>query len=197
MPRPHIEPVFFKTQADLRAWFEENHDTATELWVGFYKKSSGKPTVTYAESVDEALCFGWIDGIRRSLAGDSYTNRFTPRRARSNWSAVNVKRVQELIELRRVRPAGLAAFEARDERRTGVYSYEQRPPELPARYERKVKANRRAWEFWRAAPPSYRKAATWWVVSAKKEETRERRLASLIESSAKGERVSPLRPPER
>jgi uncharacterized protein YdeI (YjbR/CyaY-like superfamily) len=190
-----MEPRFFRTQKDLRRWFERNHRSAAELWVGFYKKGSGKPTITWPEAVDEALCFGWIDGIRKSLGPESYANRFTPRRARSTWSAINVKRARELTELGLMTPAGLSAFEAREDRRTGIYSYEQRPQELPTQYERKLKANRRAWEFWRAAPPSYRKAATWWVISAKKGETRGRRLATLIETSAKGERVPPLRPP--
>jgi uncharacterized protein YdeI (YjbR/CyaY-like superfamily) len=190
-----MDPKFFRSQKDLRRWFERNHQTAAELWVGYYKKASGKPSITWPESVDEALSFGWIDGIRKSLGPESYTNRFTPRKARSTWSAVNVKRARELMELGLMRPAGLAAFEAREERRTGIYSYEQRPQELPPEYERKLKTNRRAWEFWRGVAPSYRKAATWWVISAKKEETRARRLAVLIETSAKGERVPPLRPP--
>jgi uncharacterized protein YdeI (YjbR/CyaY-like superfamily) len=190
-----MDPTFFRTQKELRRWFERNHRSAAELWVGFYKKGSGKPTITWPEAVDEALCFGWIDGIRKSLGPESYANRFTPRRARSTWSAVNVKRAQELIGLGRMTPAGMTAFEAREEQRTGIYSYEQRPQELPPEYERKLKANMRAWEFWRDVAPSYRKAATWWVISAKKEETRARRLSTLIETSAKGERVPPLRPP--
>jgi uncharacterized protein YdeI (YjbR/CyaY-like superfamily) len=190
-----MEPKFFRSQKELRRWFERNHQAAAELWVGFYKKGSGKPTVTWPESVDEALCFGWIDGIRKSLGPESYTNRFTPRKARSTWSAINVKRARELIELGLMQPAGLAAFEAREERRTGIYSYEQRPQELPPEYERQLKKNRRAWAFWRGVAPSYRKAATWWVISAKKEETRARRLALLIETSAKSERVPPLRSP--
>jgi uncharacterized protein YdeI (YjbR/CyaY-like superfamily) len=186
-----MKPRFFKTHAELRAWLEKNHDSATELLVAYYKKGSGKPSVTWPESVDEALCFGWIDGIRRSLDEDRYTNRFTPRRPRSTWSALNVKRARELIDLGRMRPAGLAAFEAREDHRTATYSYEQRPNDLPPQYERKLKANKRAWAFWRSVAPSYRKAATWWVISAKKEDTRERRLATLIECSAAGERVPP------
>lgn len=190
-----MKPSFFKRPADLRAWFEKNHDTSAELWVGFHKKASGKPSITWPESVDQALCFGWIDGVRKSLGQDSYMNRFTPRRPKSNWSAINVKRARELIELGLMRPAGLTAFEARDEKRTGTYSYEQRPPELPTGYERRVMANTAAWKFWRSSPPGYRKTATWWVVSAKREETRERRLATLIECSARGERVPPLAGP--
>jgi uncharacterized protein YdeI (YjbR/CyaY-like superfamily) len=190
-----MKPRFFRNQAELRRWFERNHDKAAELWVGYHKKGTGKPSITWPESVDEALCFGWIDSVRKSLPPDSYTNRFTPRRAKSNWSAENVRRVRELIELGLMQPAGQAAFEAREDRRTGIYSYEQRPQELPAKYERTLRENRRALEFWKAAAPSYRKAATWWVISAKKEETRARRLAALIDSSAKGERVPPLRAP--
>jgi uncharacterized protein YdeI (YjbR/CyaY-like superfamily) len=190
-----VKPTFFKSQAELRAWFEKHHGTAAELWIGYYKKGSGKAGVTYRESLDEALRFGWIDGLTRSLDEERYAIRHTPRRPKSNWSARNVKRVQELIRLGRMHPAGLAAFEARKEERTGIYSYEQRPPELPPNYERKVKANRRAWEFWLSVAPSYRKAATWWVISARRADTRERRLATLIEASAKGERIPPLTGP--
>jgi uncharacterized protein YdeI (YjbR/CyaY-like superfamily) len=190
-----VKPRFFKTAADLRAWFERHHDTAPELWVGYYKTRSGKRGITWPESVDEALCFGWIDGIRKGLDENRYTNRFTPRKPTSNWSARNVERVQELSRLGRMRPAGLAAFEARKRERTGIYSYEQRPQDLPPEYEREVKANQRAWKFWRSVAPSYRKAATWWVISAKREDTRERRLATLIETSARGELIPPLTPP--
>jgi uncharacterized protein YdeI (YjbR/CyaY-like superfamily) len=190
-----MKPRFFKTRADLRAWFERHHETATELWVGYHKKASRKPSITWPESVDEALCFGWIDGVRQGIDEDSYANRFTPRKPKSTWSAINVKRARELIDLGLMRPKGQAAFEARQENRTGIYSYEQRPPDLPPQYERKLRANERAWEFWRSVAPSYRKAATWWVISAKREDTRERRLATVIESSAKGERVPPLAGP--
>jgi uncharacterized protein YdeI (YjbR/CyaY-like superfamily) len=147
--------------------------------------------------LQEALCFGWIDGIRKSLDEDRYTNRFTPRKPTSNWSVRNMKRVRELTRLGRMRPAGLAVFEARKKERTGIYSYEQRPQDLPAPYRSKMQANPKAWEFWRSVAPSYRKAATWWVVSAKREDTRARRLATLIETSAKGERIPPLTSPGR
>jgi uncharacterized protein YdeI (YjbR/CyaY-like superfamily) len=192
-----VKPRFFRSAAELRAWFERHHDAAPELWVGFYKTGSGKRGVTYPESVDEALSFGWIDGIRKSLDEDRYTNRFSPRKPTSNWSARNVERVRELISLGRMRPAGLAAFESRTKERTGIYSYEQRPQDLPAPYRRKMQANPKAWEFWRSVAPSYRKAATWWVVSAKREDTRARRLATLIETSASGERIPPLTSPGR
>jgi uncharacterized protein YdeI (YjbR/CyaY-like superfamily) len=143
------EPRFFRDQAAFRRWLEKNHEKATELWVGYHKVATGKPSMTWAESVDEALCFGWIDGVRRSLGPDAHTIRFTPRRAGSNWSAKNVRRVPELIELGQMRPAGLAAFEARRPDRTGNYSYENRPADLPKEYERAMRADKRAWAFWR------------------------------------------------
>ncbi|MGH2676515.1 MAG: YdeI/OmpD-associated family protein [Actinomycetota bacterium] len=192
-----MKPRFFTNPAQFRAWLERNHQRATELWVGFHKKGSGKPSITWPEAVDQALCFGWIDGVRRSIDETSYTNRFTPRKPRSTWSAINVKRAKELVELGLMQPAGLNALKARQENRTGIYPYEQRPQNLPPGYERKVKANRRAWEFWHAQPLGYRKAATWWVISAKREETRERRLDSLIETSARAERIPSLVSPSR
>ena len=190
-----MEARFFKDQAALRRWLERNHDRAPELWVGLWKKSSRKPSVTWPELVDQILCFGWIDGIRKSLGPESYANRITPRRRGSTWSVRNVTRVRELIAKGLMHPAGLAAFEAREAIRSGSYSYEHRPQTLPAPYLAKLRTNPRATEFWRSAPPSYRKAAVWWIVSAKREETRARRLATLIESSARGERVPPLQPP--
>jgi len=192
-----MNPKFFATQADFRAWLDRNHETAAELWVGLHRKGSGKPSITWPEAVDHALCFGWIDGIRKRVDDTSYMNRFTPRRPTSMWSAVNVKRALELIELGLMAPAGLRAFEARRDNRIGIYSYEQRPQELPAKYARPFRANARAWKAWRAMPPSYRKAATWWVISAKREETRERRLTTLIETTARGERIPALTPPDR
>jgi uncharacterized protein YdeI (YjbR/CyaY-like superfamily) len=192
-----MKPKFFATQADFRAWLERNHETAAELWVGLHRKGSGKPSITWPEAVDQALCFGWIDGIRKRLDDTSYVNRFTPRRPTSTWSAVNVKRALELIELGLMAPAGLRAFEARQDNRIGIYSYEQRPQELPATYARPFRANAKAWKAWRAMPPSYRKAATWWVISAKRDETRERRLTTLIETTARGERIPALTPPDR
>jgi uncharacterized protein YdeI (YjbR/CyaY-like superfamily) len=183
------EPVFFATPAEFRAWLEEHHADTPELLVGFWKKGSGKPSITWPESVDEALCFGWIDGVRRSLGDDAYTIRFTPRKARSTWSAVNVRRIGELTAEGRVRPAGLKAFEARSEAKTGIYSYEQRHEDLAEPYASQMRTNAAAWEFWRKQPPWYRKAASWWVASAKKEETRLRRLATLIEDSAAGRTI--------
>lgn len=192
-----MKPRFFAAQAGFRAWLERNHETAAELWVGFHRKGSGKPSITWPEAVDQALCFGWIDGIRRRVDDTSYMNRFTPRKPTSTWSARNVNRARELIELGLMTPAGLRAFEGRRDNRTGIYSYEQRPKDLPAKYARRLRASARAWKAWRAMPPSYRKAATWWVISAKREETRERRLTTLIETTARGERIPALTPPDR
>jgi uncharacterized protein YdeI (YjbR/CyaY-like superfamily) len=191
-----MEPVFFAKPGELREWLERHHGDRDELWVGLYKKASGKPSVTWPEVVDEALCFGWIDGVRRSLGPDSYANRLTPRRKGSNWSAINVKRVRELIAEGRMTPAGLVAFEARDDDRTAVYSYEQRRnAALDAEQERRFRADAAAWEWFQARPPSYRRAALHWVTSAKRPETRERRLATLIEDSAAGRPIKPLARP--
>ena len=151
--------------------------------------------IGYREALDEALCYGWIDGVRRSLDEDSFTQRFTPRKKKSNWSAVNVRRVEELTKKRRMRAAGLKAFRERREDKTATYSYEQRHSvELPAAFEKRFRAKEEAWSWFQAQPDGYRATARYWVMSAKKPETRERRLATLIEDSAKGRRVPPLRP---
>lgn len=193
-----MKPTFFATREKFRAWLEKHHDTTPELLVGFYKKGSGKPSITWPEAVDQALCFGWIDGVRRSLDDERYTNRFTPRTPRSNWSARNIKRAKELIDLGLMHPAGLKAFEARTEVRSGVYSYEQRHSvELDQAYERRFRRNKKAWEYFTSKAPSYRTTAVYWVMSAKKEETRERRLATLIEDSAHERTVPPLTPPSK
>ena len=184
-----MKATFFKTPSDLRQWFEKHHDKEQELLVGFYKKDSGKASITWPESVDEALCFGWIDGIRRSIDEISYTIRFTPRRARSVWSAVNIKRVGELTKQARMKPAGLEAFAGRKENRSGIYSYEQRTAELPDTYCRLLKKNKAAWKFFEDQPPSYRKAANWWVLSARREETRLKRLDKLIDYSARQQTI--------
>jgi uncharacterized protein YdeI (YjbR/CyaY-like superfamily) len=187
------EPTFFATPDDFRAWFQQHHATAKELLVGFYKKGSGLPSITWPESVDQALCFGWIDGIRRSRDDLSYTIRFTPRKPRSIWSAVNIKRFGELAEQGLVSPAGRKAFEARDDARSAVYAYEQRDnPTLDAAAEQQFRANTTAWEFFQAQPAGYRKTAIWWVISAKKEETRSKRLATLIDDSAHGRTIAQL-----
>jgi len=184
-----LKPKFFKSPADLRKWFEAHHASAPELLVGFYKKDSDKASITWPQSVDEALCFGWIDGIRKSIDDISYTIRFTPRKPRSIWSAVNIKRAKELLEQGLMQPAGLKTFLAREENRSRIYSYEQRSPELPEKYANKLKMHQSAWKFFQAQPPSYRKAANWYVLSAKKEETRLKRLKHLIDHSALGQRI--------
>ena len=177
---------------------EEHHDSSRELLVGYYRRKTGKPSLTWAQSVDEALCYGWIDGVRRSIDDERYTIRFTPRKPRSNWSAVNIRRAKELIEQGLMTPTGLAAFEARTDDRSAIYSYEQRhTAQLDEESEHRFRANQKAWEFLTSKPPSYRKAAIYWVMSAKKEETRRRRLTSLIEDSASGRTVPPLTPPTK
>jgi uncharacterized protein YdeI (YjbR/CyaY-like superfamily) len=192
-----MKATFFATPADFRRWLEKNHDKVPELLVGFYKKGSGKPSITWPESVDEALCFGWIDGIRRTIDDESYSIRFTPRRARSVWSNVNTKRVAELTKQGRMHAAGLAAFKARDPKRSGIYSFEQREKDqkLGATYAAKFKANKKAWAFFQAQPPGYQRLASLWVMSAKKEDTKLRRLAALIADSAAGRRIGPLSKP--
>jgi uncharacterized protein YdeI (YjbR/CyaY-like superfamily) len=182
-------PRFFRTPSDFRVWLEKNHATASELWVGFYKKSSGKPSITWPESVDEALCFGWIDGIRKRVDEISYQIRFTPRRRGSIWSAINIKRAQQLAKQKRMRAAGLKAFAARIENKSGIYSYEQRPVELPDAYAKLMKKSKAAWDFFQAQPTSYRKMASWYIVSAKKEQTRLQRLQKVIAVSAKAKRL--------
>ena len=177
---------FFRTPAAFRKWLEAHHATTRELWVGYYKKDTGRPSITWPESVDEALCFGWIDGVRKSVDSLSYTIRFSPRKPTSIWSAVNIRRMKALIEEGRVRPPGLAAYEARREYRSGIYSYEQRRPDLEEPYRSLASKNKAAWAFFQAQSPSYRKRAGWYVVSAKKEQTRLKRLAKLMEDWAAG-----------
>jgi uncharacterized protein YdeI (YjbR/CyaY-like superfamily) len=184
-----MEPIFFETPADFRAWLAKNHATAAAQLVGFYKKGSGRPSITWPESVDEALCYGWIDGVRKGIDAESYTIRFTPRKPGSVWSSVNVARVQALTELGRMQPTGLAAFEARKEDRSGIYSHEQGEVKLRELYLGLLQATPAAWQFYQKQPPSYRKAVNWWVASAKQEATRQRRLDSLVAYSVRGERV--------
>lgn len=183
-----MNAVFFPTPSDFRRWLAANHATATELPVGFYKTGSGIPSLTWPESVDQALCFGWIDGVRKSIDTLSYKIRFTPRRPRSIWSAVNIKRVEELTSLQLMHPAGIKAFQARLENRSGIYAYEQRTADLPEPYAELLKQNALAWNFFQAQAPSYRKTMCWWVVSAKGEATRLKRLQKLIDDSANGRR---------
>ncbi|HMH43277.1 MAG TPA: YdeI/OmpD-associated family protein [Pyrinomonadaceae bacterium] len=184
-----MNPKFFKTPSAFRKWLAANHAKSKELWVGFYKKHSGKPSIAWPESVDEALSFGWIDGIRKRIDEHSYMIRFTPRKTSSVWSTVNIRNAGKLIKEKRMQPAGLKAYEPRKENRSGIYSYEQRSPELEDRYARKLKRNKAAWKFFQAQPPSYRKMMNWYIVSAKQEETRMKRLDKLIEASAQGRRL--------
>ena len=180
-----MKPKFFSSPAAWRAWLEKHHADTEELLVGFYKKDSGKASISWPESVDQALCFGWIDGIRRNVDAISYTIRFTPRRAGSTWSAINIRRVGELTKAGMMRPAGLTAIEQRKGDRSEIYSYERRKTAtLSPAHEKQFRANRKAWEFSQAQAPWYRRTASWWVISAKKEETRLKRLARLIEDSA-------------
>jgi len=193
-----MKPTFFASPSELRNWFEQYHETTQELWVGFYKTSSGKPSITWPEAVDQALCFGWIDGRRKGIDDLSYMIRFTPRKPHSIWSSVNVKRVGELIQLGLMQPAGLKAFHERDQNKSGLYSYEQRKDsKLDPAYENQLRANQKAWEFFQSRPPSYQQPAAWWVMSARQEETRLKRLALLIECSEQGRTVPPLTRPTR
>lgn len=184
-----MDVQFFATAAEFRAWLEAHHESVDELWMGLYKKSSGRPSITWPESVEEALCFGWIDGLRKSIDEVSYRIRFTPRRPGSIWSTVNVEKARELIESGRMRAPGLEAFNVRKEDRARRYSFEQGDVALGEELEAEFRANARAWTFFQAQPPSYRKTLIWWVVSAKREETRRRRLAKLIRESEAGRRI--------
>jgi len=189
--------TFFESPAQLRAWFEANHDTATELWLGYHLKKTGRPSVTWQDAVDQELCFGWIDSVRYSLGDGKTAQRLTPRRKRSVWSAINIKRFRELEALGLVHPNGRAAFEKRDEARSGIYSYENRSRGFDAATEAEFRKHKRAWKFFVAQAPSYRKTAAFLVMSAKQEETRSRRLAKLIEHSQNGERLPALVSPSR
>lgn len=187
--------TFFVTPEAFRAWLEANHETAPELWVGYHRKATGRPSLTWEQSVDQALCFGWIDGVRKGLDGEAYTIRFTPRRRTSTWSAVNLRRVPELVALGLMRPTGLRAYEERDRRGDGTYSYESGPQDFPAGMQEQFAANAEAWAWFSAQPPGYRRTVTSWVTTAKQEATRARRLAKLIEESGAGRRLGALAPP--
>jgi uncharacterized protein YdeI (YjbR/CyaY-like superfamily) len=186
-----VETLFFETPAEFRAWLSAHHGTATEIGVVFHKKGSGKPSMTWSDAVDEALCFGWIDSVARRIDDTSRVQRFTPRKPKSNWSAVNIKKVAVLKSLGLMAPAGLEAFARREDARSVVYSYENRHlAALDTGREAKFKARKKAWEFFGKQPPSYRQAAIYWVMNAKREETRSKRLARLIEVSTHGRRLS-------
>lgn len=187
------KPTFFKSQTHLRAWFLKNHDTSRELVVAFYKVGSGKGGVTYKQAVDQALCFGWIDGIRKKLDDESYANRFTPRKPKSIWSQVNLKRAAELEQAGQMHEKGLAAYHGRDETRSNQYSFENQERKLDAAQEKKFRANKKAWAWFSAQAPYYQRTASFWVISAKQEATRDKRLEILIKDSEQGVRISLLR----
>lgn len=187
------EPKFFSEESEFRQWLQENHDSEEELWVGYYKKATDVPSITWPQSVDQALCFGWIDGIRKSLDEKRYMIRFTPRRPKSIWSAVNLKRFKELKAQGQVEQAGLDTFKHRSVKKSGRYSYERDKAKLTPEYRAKLKEHEKAWAYFNALPPSARKASVWWIMSAKRESTRRRRLAVLIGSSEKGQKIPPLR----
>jgi uncharacterized protein YdeI (YjbR/CyaY-like superfamily) len=184
-----MKAVFFKTADEFRRWLTAHHASERELLVGFYKKGCGKPGISYKEAVDEALCFGWIDGIKKRVDEERYTHRFSPRATGSTWSLINANRVKELIALGRMAKPGLEAFERRDPKKTGIYSFEQRPSTLDPALEREFKRNAAAWTFFRAQPPGYQRLMIFWVMSAKQQATRARRLAALVKSSAEGKRI--------
>jgi len=191
-----MKPKFFATPSQFRAWLGKNHAEVQELWVGFHKRNSGKPSITWPQAVDHALCFGWIDGVRRSLDACSYVIRFTPRKPRSTWSAVNIARAKQLATQGLMSPAGLRAFEQRSDKKSAIYSYEQRKvSKLADEQERIFRANLKAWNFFESQPPWYRRTATYWVTSAKKEETRAKRLAILMEYSERHKPIPPLARP--
>jgi uncharacterized protein YdeI (YjbR/CyaY-like superfamily) len=181
---------FFATPADFRKWLKAHHESDRELWVGFYRKATGRPSITWPESVDEALCVGWIDGLRKTIDAESYKIRFTPRKPTSNWSAVNIGRVKELTKLGRMRPAGLDAFQRRTEEKPGIYAYENRKSAvLGAADEKQFRSRRKAWDFFQKLPVAYRQTLIWWIVTAKKEETRKERLEKLIAASEAGRKL--------
>lgn len=183
-----MSAVYFASAAAFRDWLAEHHETETEVLVGFWKVATGKPSLSWSDAVDQAICYGWIDGIRRRVDDERYTIRFTPRRRGSYWSAINVAKVERLLAAGLMAPAGIAAWEARDPAKTGVYSYEEGTPLAPE-YEAVLRADVAAWAFWERQPPSYRKVATHWVMSAKQEPTRQRRLARVVADSAAGKRI--------
>lgn len=188
------KPTFFYSAAEYRSWLEKNHEATAELLLGFYRKDSGRRGITYQEALDEALCFGWIDGVRKRFDDTSYTVRFTPRKPGSIWSAVNTKRVGELMKLDRMHESGRRTFDQRDPKKSQLYSYERDACKLDGGYERQFRNNKKAWEFHQAQPPGYRRVSTFWVMSAKREETRQKRLAQLIKESSGGRRIGLLTP---
>jgi len=185
-----LRPTFFRSASDFRRWLEKHHETAPEAWVGFYKKGSGKQGITYAEAVDQALCYGWIDGIKKRVDENGHTHRFSPRQSKSAWSTINIKRAENLKRLGFMQPRGLEAFEKRDPARSGIYSFENRPRRFAPALDRRFRASKKAWAFFQAQPPGYRRLMIFLVMSAKQDETKERRLARLIEASANQTRLT-------
>lgn len=184
-----MEPVFFADKTEFRKWLEQNHDKEKELLVGFYKKGTGRENMTWSDSVDVALCFGWIDGVRRSIDSESYYNRFTPRRAGSNWSKINIDKVEALKRQGLMHPSGLEAYEKRKKHKSGVYSYENYPVQLPPELEQLFRKNKKAWSFYEKQAPSYRKIICRWIMDGKQEATRLRRLDKAIAASAEGKKI--------
>ncbi len=185
---------YFKTQQSFRAWLEKNHAKKDELWLGYYKKASGKKSITYKEALEEVLCFGWIDGISRGIDDEKYCQRYTPRRKGSIWSAVNIKKAEELIKNGKMHSSGLHVYKNRDPEKAGLYSGEQKEIKFTPQFEKKLKSNKKAWAYFSNMPPGYRRTATWWVISAKQEETKKRRLDTLIKDSAAGRKIALLMP---
>ena len=181
-----MKPKFFATPEDFRKWLEKNHNKETELLVGFYKVGSGKPSMTWSQSVDQALCFGWIDGVRNSIDEISYQNRFTPRRPSSNWSAINIQKVKELIKQGLMHPAGIASFNKRQDHKSKIYTYENEEVKFSPEFEKKFKANKTGWKYFQSLAPSYQKLSKGWVMNAKQEATRIKRLDVIIKDSENG-----------
>ncbi len=188
-----MTPKFFPTQSDFRKWLDKNHKTKTELLVGFYKVGSKKPSITWSQSVDEKLCYGWIDGVRRSIDEISYSIRFTPRKPKSIWSAINIKKVEELTKQGLMKPAGLASFEKRTENRSKIYAYEQELVNFSAKFEQEFKANKKAWKFFTSQAPSYQKTAIHIVMTAKQATTKLKRLKELINASETEQKINRLK----
>jgi uncharacterized protein YdeI (YjbR/CyaY-like superfamily) len=189
-----LKPLFFPTPTSWRKWLEENHDKETELLVGFYKTKSGKPSITWPQSVEEALCFGWIDGVRKGIDEESYTIRFTPRKAKSIWSAININLAEKLIKEGRMQPAGLKVYQARSAEKSKIYSYERAEQKLPEDWEKEFKANKKAWEYFSQKAPGYRKTATHVVLNPKQESTRRSRFELLVKCSEEGTTIPSLTP---
>jgi uncharacterized protein YdeI (YjbR/CyaY-like superfamily) len=182
-------PQFFESADQLHAWFGQHHASASHLWIGFHKKTSASGGLQYAEALDAALCFGWIDGVRKSISATSYMIRFSPRKSKSIWSRINIKRALELSASGQMHPSGLKVFESRREEATERYSYEQGKLQMPPSYLARFQQNQKAWRYFQSTPVGYQRKATWWLISAKQEPTRERRLEQLIEGSAKSQRL--------